>query len=330
MHLNHLTIENIGPFRGIQKISFACSRQRPINVIVGPNGSGKTVLCKAIAWALGQYDPNQDPHYSRYWEHRGTLSASVTLSFTLGGHNYVVSRRQLEVRGSRRKVESQLKVQPNSGQAWNFVDNPDQHLQGLFPQEVGAAFLDFDGDRMFLKEAHNKFKMPEFIAWVDQRIERPDTCIFGGNKGHLALNIREILGEKSSHFGAGEVTLAALFVRALLREWIVTADSLPFNWQHLLGESLPWLLDCPFVALDSVYRGVAAEILLRSESQVVLLSTTTDLQAPVENILSPKVGCISVLNVGHNLFGGPTDWIFGKTLVLTRDDESNFSAIVSV
>ncbi|MBM4224666.1 MAG: hypothetical protein FJ167_07720 [Gammaproteobacteria bacterium] len=48
MHLEHFTIENVGPFKGIQRVDFGFSQEKNSSVICGGNGSGKTSLFKSI------------------------------------------------------------------------------------------------------------------------------------------------------------------------------------------------------------------------------------------------------------------------------------------
>lgn len=304
---------------------FDCSSESPINVVVGANGSGKTIFCKAIAWALGQHEPN----FAR-WAHRGTASASVTLAFTLGGQTYEVERRLLEAGSGHWEGSSQLKVKADSGESWKFSDNPEQQLQALFPPDFRAVLVDSHANNLYQEETHKKYRIPEFIAWAIQRIEEPDISSYECYHDRPAPIIRAILGGKATNTGSSAVVLAALLVQALFREWILTTGNLPFNWKHLHGESLPWLIDSPFFLLDSAYATVAAQLFVKSKCQVVLASSPAGLSASIESVLTPKVGGIAVFREGHTPRCGPTAEIFGRELVLTREDDTEFVEIASV
>ncbi len=52
MKLIKLTLENFGPYKGIQEIAFPTDEQRPVMVVYGDNMRGKTSFLNAIRWCL--------------------------------------------------------------------------------------------------------------------------------------------------------------------------------------------------------------------------------------------------------------------------------------
>jgi len=326
LHLIHLTIENIGPFKGIHETSFSSLFGGNLNFFVGANGSGKTSFCRAIAWALGQYKTNLDR-----WRHVGESSASVTLVFTLGTRTYEVTRRQLASIKNGINVESHLKFRSSPDQSWESINNPDYYLKSILPRQVGAVILESGPDQFFGDDNYIKFRIPEFISWVGNRIKDTYLCAYDKRREHLNLVIIQILGGKSEYSpGSSEIALASFIAQALFREWILTSNTLPVNFRHLQGESLPWVLDCPFFVLDDSDIDSAVDILARLDSQIILLSSPNFLKAPLDRVLSPKLGTISVIKVGDILWYGHLAEFLGRTLVLTRQDSSNFSEIVPV
>ncbi len=65
-----------------------------LTAVIGPNGAGKTTLLEAIAWALYGNDAARGKKDSIRWNRAPARSqVNVTLDFTLGAHQYRVSRR---------------------------------------------------------------------------------------------------------------------------------------------------------------------------------------------------------------------------------------------
>jgi energy-coupling factor transporter ATP-binding protein EcfA2 len=323
MHFIQLTLENIGPFKGVHQISFDYEPCKLINVVVGANGSGKTTLCKAIAWVLGRNELSLTN-----WLHRGTSDASVTLVFSISGKTYEVKRSLLKLRGENLQIEIKLKVENKSDENGKLIENPDQFLQDLLPQDLLALVFGSEGETLFREENYRKLTIPEFISWVSQRID--DAEILGQERyiSYLASNMRTILNGKHVNAGTNEIVLAVLQLQKFFRDWIMFSDNLPIAWKHLHGESLPWLIDSPVSIMDIDYRNAAAELFSKSESQVVFVSLPIEIGQSTENILSPKIGCVHTLLVGWNQFGGSELTIFGRKICLTRDDKTEFIEIV--
>jgi len=323
MHFIHLTLENIGPFKSIHQISFDYEPRKLINVIVGTNGSGKTILCKSIAWVLGQNELNPIN-----WLHKGTAYASVTLVFSISGKTYEVKRSLLERRGEKWQIETKLKVENEFDENGKFMEDPDQFLQILLPPALLAILFGSDGETLSGEENYRKLTIPEFISWVSQRID--DAEISGQERyiGYLASNMRTILNGKHVNAGTDEIMLAVLQLQKFFRDWILSSDNLPIAWKHLHGESLPWLIDSPVSRMNIADGITAAELFSESKSQVVLVSFPDGIGQSAANILWPKIGCIHTLQVGWNLFGGSEVIIFGRNICLTRDDQTDLIQIV--
>jgi hypothetical protein len=217
-------------------------------------------------------------------------------------------------------------------QRWNHVDGSKQKLQALFPREAWAILFDFEGaglHDMFQNKNHNLPRLPEFRSWAAQRIQSSHLADLGIQGERVVTVLKGLFADKNTWEAMGVVHLAWMHIAMLLREWILLGESLPYALQHLRGESLPWLLDSPFGPLDILGRQIGADLLARSGSQVCIAISPNEFP-PVETILAPRVGQLCVLKVGDIPFGSDSVEAFGRTLVLSRCDQTEFSEIIPV
>lgn len=89
--IESLTVENLGPFAGRRRFEFGREPEEPWTCILGPGGSGKTYLVKAICWVFDLP--------STFMSVRGDLAVndageyfSVEADFKLNGDNCSVTR----------------------------------------------------------------------------------------------------------------------------------------------------------------------------------------------------------------------------------------------
>jgi hypothetical protein len=333
MKFIHLTIENFGPFKGVQNVPLGCKAEKSINVICGTYGAGKTFFLRSIVWALGLRDPDttKRPYYGQL-VHKGASSASVKLKFTFGDKHYEVSRRLFEVKNGQKQVEVELRAQSTLNANWELIREPEQYLKALFPLKVSDAIFDFECERfahVFQDQPQNPFNLPGFGDWIMQLTDDSSHNIFGRYQEQLVPILRLLVSGKAPNCGAGETAVAALHIPALLREWLLTSDYLPAEFQSLRGESLPWLLESPFNMLNKWHCSIASELFVRSASQVVLATTPISLQPPVDITISPRVFSIAAIQLGyHPNNQNATEYFFGRSLCMTRNDNTDFSEIV--
>lgn len=88
MLLKELTLTNVGPYRDTQTLKFSTAEEKPITLIGGQNGMGKTTLINALALVLyGSQSKRliQFGNYKQYLRnliHNGKDHAAVTLRFS--------------------------------------------------------------------------------------------------------------------------------------------------------------------------------------------------------------------------------------------------------
>ena len=101
--IKKLTMENFGVFKKKQSIEFSTDEQKPLTVIIGKNGGGKTTLVNAINWCFYKFEPHgkKDANYSApilnstYLLEVGeekTARTSVKVLLQVGDEQYSISR----------------------------------------------------------------------------------------------------------------------------------------------------------------------------------------------------------------------------------------------
>ncbi len=160
MLLERLSVENYGVYEGRSDFDLTTTKERPIVLIGGLNGAGKTTIFECIMVALygktylGRRATKKD--YAefvarRIHSHGGrrASSASVELAFRFyhGGSEdgYAISR-SWEV--ERASVSESLSVRKN-GEAMSDVDESQwqSFIEGLIPLGIARLFF-FDGERV--------------------------------------------------------------------------------------------------------------------------------------------------------------------------------------
>ena len=88
MFLNELTITNVGPFSDSQTVKFSQYKDKPITLIGGENGLGKTTIINSLALVLfGSRSKRiiEFDNYGKYLSemvHKGKERSEIRLSFT--------------------------------------------------------------------------------------------------------------------------------------------------------------------------------------------------------------------------------------------------------
>jgi DNA sulfur modification protein DndD len=161
MILKRLTLEDFGLFGGIQSLELAPEPDRPVILVGGANGAGKTTILEAIRLglhgkrALGPRVSRSD--YDVYLSTRlhvadGGLvaeAASVTLDFEHAhsgvAHEYSVTRRFTPLKSS---VKEELTITRDGELVTDVGESARQDfLDGLMPPGVAGLFL-FDGEKI--------------------------------------------------------------------------------------------------------------------------------------------------------------------------------------
>lgn len=157
MHLRELVLHNVGVFLGRHRINLATEPGRPVILVGGMNGRGKTTLLDALQLALyGRRSPavrkalgNYDDYLASLIHHHALPSeAAVSLEFSLveDGADVVYRVERVWVaKGSGAKETLTVRVNgiPDAvaGERWADI------AESLLPVEIAELFL-FDGEKI--------------------------------------------------------------------------------------------------------------------------------------------------------------------------------------
>lgn len=159
MILNHLTLHNVGTFRGTQSLDLTPpDDDHPVILIGGLNGAGKTTVLEAIQLAL--YGPllrsssRGKGSYERYLRgliHRGVPSsdgAAVELEFTAHQqgqeHRYWIRRSWKPTGSSLREI---LLVSVDGRHDAVLTENWQEYVETFLPRGIAGLFF-FDGEQI--------------------------------------------------------------------------------------------------------------------------------------------------------------------------------------
>ncbi|HJQ02948.1 MAG TPA: DNA sulfur modification protein DndD [Jatrophihabitans sp.] len=158
MILDELTLENVGTFRGKHTIKLTPLAGKPVVLIGGLNGAGKTTILESVHLALygslsqpsgrrsGSYDS-----YLRSLIHHGvpdTEGAAVQLTFRAyqqgAEHTYRIRRRWRSTGAAMREI---LLVAVDGKHDEALTSTWSEHVETFLPRGIAGLFF-FDGERI--------------------------------------------------------------------------------------------------------------------------------------------------------------------------------------
>lgn len=155
MLLRSLTLDNVGVYRGPQKVRFAATKRRPITLIGGQNGTGKTTLLESIPLVLYGGRARQLFSGTSYTQHlnslisHGECSASITIEFDMikDGKQvrYVVERAWK--RTNLGQPSDRLNVSTNDNPRPDLAASWPEHAERIMPMAVSGLAI-FDGEKI--------------------------------------------------------------------------------------------------------------------------------------------------------------------------------------
>ncbi|MFB6980733.1 AAA family ATPase [Streptomyces scopuliridis] len=167
--LDRLIVQNFGPYRGLQEMTF--SHERGVYIIYGPNGRGKTTLHNAFRYALyGKIHGRRGVEHARELANRdvrkqeGYGSFETVIEFHHDEIPYRLTRRYDEQQDPNEIVLLERDGVPLS------QDDSEKVLQSIAPESVSQFFL-FDGE-LLRKYEDLLDKDSEDGAALEKSIER--------------------------------------------------------------------------------------------------------------------------------------------------------------
>lgn len=155
MRLHSLTLNNVGVYRGPQTVHFSTLKSKPITLIGGKNGTGKTSLLDSIPLVLYGNRARRIlngvayPEYLHGLVHHGELSASIRLEFdrTENGQPVRYSVERAWRRTSRGRSTDQLSVTTDGEIRTDLVAAWPEFVEGIMPMAVADLTI-FDGEKI--------------------------------------------------------------------------------------------------------------------------------------------------------------------------------------
>lgn len=155
MLLHSLTLTNVGVYRGQQRIRFSSTTSRPITLIGGRNGAGKTSLLDSIPLVLYGSRARRVLNGAAYPEHlnnlvhHGERTASIVIAFDRAEEGrqvrYVVERTWN--RSSRGRTTDRLFVSIDGEPRSDLVAAWPEFVEGIMPLAVADLAI-FDGEKI--------------------------------------------------------------------------------------------------------------------------------------------------------------------------------------
>ena len=299
MKFLRLEVENWRPFRGHSLMDVTTSDERPITLIFGKNGGGKTSLLNAIYWCLyGKMDLEEGKgtqHYVNDYavqDGNATKSNPVSATVTLyasqarndGTFLYRIQRKQraYDLNGSRVEDQENLtvdRISPYSGYTpaddiGNAFDHPDSHretfesqpakdiIERLLPQEL-ARFFFYPGETLsfpFKDDTTSRRRLKGFLREIS-----------GGNKfshfDKLITKASKSLNAKSDTYAAADKETKKLQKRI-------------DNLKHELNEKEDLLpgMTSELEAINANYRSINSQLETFEELSEVLAEAESALK----------------------------------------------------
>ncbi len=175
MKILQVELENFVCYYGTQSIDLAPQPGKPVVIVHGDNGYGKTSLFRAISWCLFSKQNRRgfDPNSLLNWDARkeGKSPCSVKVLFEVDGRTYHASRwYELNIFNGTEKISlEQFSCVADDGKTISEEDFGIL-LARVFPYEVSTLFL-FDGEQLQTYEDLVEDDRPQQSAQLREKLE---------------------------------------------------------------------------------------------------------------------------------------------------------------
>lgn len=158
MRIHSITLTNFRQFSGVQEFDLSSDDVRPVSVLFGANGAGKTTFLNAFTWALygtmsddvEQPDRMVTDFVWRALPTGDSTEVAVELNFDHEGHDYRLLRRARVRKESDHQppatTEPQLWATQADGSS-EVVQAPQAMIHNILPRSISRSFF-FNGERI--------------------------------------------------------------------------------------------------------------------------------------------------------------------------------------
>ncbi|MFU8291155.1 DNA sulfur modification protein DndD [Pseudomonas aeruginosa] len=153
--INHISIENLGPFREQQSFDLSVQAKRPVILIKALNGSGKTTLLTALQIGLYGYKAINLARRSEYEQlitglqrkdATGPARIEMQLSIEVGSYTQALTIRR-EWLPKEKGYREQFRVFAGHFEDLALAEDWDDFINDILPVELVHLFL-FDGEKI--------------------------------------------------------------------------------------------------------------------------------------------------------------------------------------
>ncbi|AWL87911.1 hypothetical protein BF14_020030 [Streptomyces griseus] len=224
MRLQSITLTNFRQFHGVQTFDLSSDSNKPVSLLFGANGAGKTTFLNAFTWALYGTMSEDVEHQDRMvadgvWRalpNGASVEVAVEVRFDHEGQNYHVRRRASLLKESDQQSapspEVQLWVTKADGSS-EMVGAPQETIYTILPKGVSRFFF-FNGERIeklvkkgayaevqqdikVLLDLEQVERALAHLPKVDRRLTQ-DLKKYGGDKASEIQNTIDELSEREA------------------------------------------------------------------------------------------------------------------------------------
>jgi DNA sulfur modification protein DndD len=146
MYIKSIKLENFRTFYGTNNIEFSKNSAKPVTILIGENGAGKTNLLNAVFWAFTggftkQFNKD-DPVINKTAYLEGKKSCSIEVDFSNGNDNFLLKRSYINQSNSDislSKYNSYGALEPQSNELAKIL------IEKFIPINLASWFF-FDGE----------------------------------------------------------------------------------------------------------------------------------------------------------------------------------------
>jgi len=262
MLIKKVKIENFGWFVGKHELDFSINEQKKLNVIIGPNGSGKTQLFNLMSWCLFGLKgtkfheiPNVEPLFlsdsiANNLSNNQTATTKVKMNLIFENKSYVA---KIEVKF--KKIDGKITVDSKKTKYSKYLDSIFPYPSFIFVNNIGKVIEKFNQEKI------NSEKLDKVIDKMNLIRKKSPFKYFANSEFRNVDNKIQLVGDVEP------IELQALGRKATLDYMFLCAV------QDVLFPNTVLIVDSPFIYIDKKFVIPIYNFLLEYLPQIIFLKT---------------------------------------------------------